>query len=291
MLSEKLQAASASLKKQREAYALIPSIGERRVLDGVDCIVHIPEGSNKNLPVFIELHGGAWVGGDAVFVDSLCQKISRETPCVAVNLNYKKLDVHPFPYPMEEVLRVIKHFSDNSNEYKTDAQKIVICGQSAGAHIVAGAAILAKERDIKIARQILVYPFLDCTGTLPNSLAQSGENKEEMAEIHELFFGLLDTKESFLSPAVAKAESLKKLAPTDIILCGKDALKPHAVAYYEKLREANIEVSFKEYKDAIHGFLEVNRSDFTMPNEAKCEDQAVFARDCENYIIDIMRNL
>lgn len=291
MLSEKLQAASALLKKQRKAYALIPSIGERRVLDGVDCILHIPELKDKRLPLFIELHGGAWVGGDAVFVDSLCQKISRETPCVAVNLNYKKLDVHPFPYPMEEVLRVIKHFSDNSNEYKIDTQKIVICGQSAGAHIAAGAAVLAKKRSIKIARQILVYPFLDCTGTLPNPLAQNDENKEDVMEIRELFFGSLDTNEPFLSPAVANTEDIKNIAPTDIIVCGKDVLKSHAIAYYEKLQEANIEVSYKEYAEAIHGFLEVNRSDFTMPNEAKGEEQAIFTRDCENYIINIMRKL
>lgn len=290
MLSEKLQAVSVALKKQREEYALIPSIGERCVIDGVDCIVHMPAVFNKNLPIFIELHGGAWVGGDAVFVDSLCNIISQKTPCIAINLNYKKLDVHPFPYPMEEVLKVIKYFTDNKSKYGTDAEKIVVCGQSAGAHIVAGASILAKERGIKIARQILVYPFLDCTGSLPNPLTQS-DNKEELTEIFNLFFGSLDTKEPFLSPAVANTEDIENIAPADIIVCGKDVLKSHAVAYYEKLQKANIEVSYKEYEEAIHGFLEVNRSDFTMPNEAKGEKQEAFARDCEKYIIDIMRKL
>lgn len=290
MLSARLQASFDKLRKQREVYALLPSIGERINIDGTDCIVHIPEGNQKNLPLFIELHGGAWVGGDAVMVDSLCHSISHKTPCVAVNINYKKLDIHPFPYPMEEVITVINHLCSNADKYGIDPHKVVVCGQSAGAHIAAGAAVIAKSRGISLARQILVYPFLDFTGVYYNPLPK-GKTKEEAEQINRLYFGNLDMAEVFLSPAVASEKDLEGIAPADIILCTKDELRPHGFAYYEKLRRTGISVTLKEYANAVHGFLEINRDDYIAAGDAKSLEQAIYTEDCENYIIDIMKRI
>lgn len=289
-MNAQLQFAAEMLSKQREEYRKIPPLGKRISIDGVDCILHLPEETKTKLPLFIELHGGAWVGGDAVFVDSLCQKISREAPCIAVNLNYKKLDVHPFPYPMQEVCTVISHFIKNSGLYGADPERIIICGQSAGAHIAAGAAVLAKEKGLPIARQILVYPFLDWTGKLPNPMKNQIDSAT-LAEIHNLFFGDLDPSAPYLSPAAAQESDLSGVAPADIIVCGKDLLKPHGEAYFQKLRQAGQSATLKEYESALHGFLEVNRPDFISPNEAKGEHQAALARDCEKYIIDIVRKV
>lgn len=290
MLSARLQASFDKLRKKREEYALIPSIGKRISIDGVDCILHIPEVNHKNLPLFIELHGGAWVGGDAVMVDSLCRSISQKTPCVAVNVNYKKLDVHPFPYPMDEVITVINHFCSHAEECGIDPDKIVICGQSAGSHIAAGAAVIAKSKGIKLARQILVYPFLDFTGVYYNPLPEN-KTKEEAEQINELYFGGLDMAEAFLSPAVAKEEDLEGIAPADIILCTKDELRPHGFAYYEKLKGMGIDVTLKEYANAVHGFLEVNRDDYIAAGDTGSLEQAIYTEDCENYIIDIMKKI
>ena len=290
MLSARLQASFDKLRKKREDYALLPSIGERKTIDGVDCIVHIAEGEHKNLPLFIELHGGAWVGGDAVMVDSLCRSISQKTPCVAVNINYKKLDIHPFPYPMEEVITVINHFRSHAEKYGIDPDKIVICGQSAGSHIAAGAAVIAKNRCIPLARQILVYPFLDFTGVYYNPLPEN-KTEEEAEQINRLYFGDLDMAEVFLSPAAAKEEDLEGIAPADIIICTKDELRPHGFGYYEKLKKMGIDATLKEYPNAVHGFLEVNRDDYIAAGDAKSLEQAIYTEDCENYIIDIMKKI
>ncbi len=289
-MNAQLQGAAEMLAKQREEYRKIPSLGKRITACGVDCILHLPEETKTKLPLFLELHGGAWVGGDAVFVDSLCQKISCEVPCVAVNINYTKLDVRPFPFPMQEVCTVIGYFIQNSDLYGIDPEQIVICGQSAGAHVAAGAAVLAKEKGLPIARQILVYPFLDWTGTLPNPMKEQLDSAT-LSEIHNLFFDGIDPGAPYLSTAVASDSDLLGIAPADIIVCGKDVLKPHGETYFRRLRQAGQTATRKEYETALHGFLEVNRPDFTAPNEAKSEQQAVLARECEDYIIDIVRKL
>lgn len=289
MISEKLQKQIDELQKSREQFKSLKVSGERVDIDGVDCILHVPTQKKTKLPLFIELHGGAWVAGDSALVDSLCEKICKETPCVAVNLNYKKLDVHPFPYPMEEVLRVIEFFTKNSEIYNIDTGKIVICGQSAGAHIAAGAAVLAKQRSIKIAKQILCYPFLDFTGKLINPL--SDENNPEMKAIHELFFGETDVHEPFISPATADVKDIAGVAPAVIIGCGLDVLLPHAVGYRDKLLQAGVDVIYREFDKAMHGFLEVNREDFILPNEAKSDEQKALCEECENFIIEEIKKL
>lgn len=291
MLSPKLQATKEILKRQRAEYAARPVKGNREIIDGVNCIIHFPESDKKDLPLLFELHGGAWVAGDAALVDSLCETVSLNTPCASVNINYTKLDEQPFPYPMEEALKVIEYFKNNARKYGVNPDRFVLCGQSAGAHIAAGAAILAKEKGIKLAGQILVYPFLDCTGTLPNTIAENEKDKSALKEIHNMLFGSLDVSAPYLSPAVAPDKELEGIADTDIIVCGIDPLREHGTTYYEKLKSAGIPVRLKDYPDALHGFLEVNREDFDNDNEAKNDRQAVFARDCEQCIIDIMRNV
>ena len=59
-----------SLGRFREACANQPSIGRRQTIAGVECIVHRPHGGREALPAVFVLHGGAWIGGDAVQIDS-----------------------------------------------------------------------------------------------------------------------------------------------------------------------------------------------------------------------------
>ena len=97
-----------AIRAQRAAWAAQTTIGERFLVprdtgDGVEVIIYRPENSAGRLPVLFNMHGGAWIGGDAVLMESFCQKIADETPAMVVNVNYKKLDEKPFPYPQNEL--------------------------------------------------------------------------------------------------------------------------------------------------------------------------------------------
>lgn len=279
------------LRKYRKECATIPSIGQRDTIAGVSCILHRPSVQTVHLPMLIVLHGGSWVGVDAVVIDSLCETLADRVPAMVVNMNYTKVDEKPFPNSMEEVCSLLSYFKNHSEEFGINSDKIAICGQSAGAHIVAGACLMAKDKGLSVARQILVYPFVDWSGIVDNPMVEYGIAGMDYDDVLDLFFPGQDLSSAYLSPLAADEKQLKGIAAADIIVCGQDKLREHGVAYYTKLKSLGIESTLKEYEQAIHGFLEVNRPDFIWENPGKNEEQAKYAKECENYIIDILKNL
>ena len=291
MLSEKSVTLLEPIRGYRKECAKMIPFGTRKMISGVECILHAPEKVQRSMPVIFIMHGGSWIGGDAVLIDSLAETLSDKANVFCVNVNYTKLDIKPYPNPLDEILAVVTHFKENSALYGIDPEKCVLMGCSAGAHLAGCASVLANDRGISIARQILVYPYLDWTGKTENCLMEFGIAGIPFDEIRELYFGDMDLKDKYISPLQARAEELTGLAPTDIIACGKDILRPHAVNYYRKLSEMGLDVSYKEYEHALHGFLEVNRPDYPTESEAKNAEQDGYAREAEEYIIGILKDM
>lgn len=274
-----------AIRAQRAAWAGQKTIGERFVIPrdadaGVDVIIYRPENSAGRLPVLFNMHGGAWIGGDAVLMESFCQKLADAIPAVVVSVNYKKADVHPFPYALTEVADAVKYFAAHADEYGIDAAKMAVGGHSAGAQIAAGAAMKLKEEGIRLAAQMLVYPCTDMRPTDEDGL---------MAMIQPLMFPNGECTHRWASPLMASDDELKGLAPAIFIECGLDELKPMGIAYAKRLIDAAVPVKLKEYPNALHGFLEVNRPDYDANDPRRTPEQAEYCRDCEEYLINELR--
>lgn len=284
--------AFAQLNAQRKAFAKMPVTGERFTvpregLDGVDTILYRPTiASQDPLPVFFNLHGGAWVGGDAVLMDSFCSLLADEIPAMVVNVNYKKLDVHPFPYQQIELCDAVMYFAEHEDEYNIDKARFAIGGHSAGANLSAGAAIRLNELGFKLGCQMLVYPFVDFT------MRSGGDDSDEALQgLTQLITSLSpdsDFSHRWISPLQAKDEELAGTAPAIIIVCGKDELKPHGVEYAKRLIDVAVPVKFKEYPEALHGFLEVNRKEYE-GDPRRSPEQLAMTQDCEKYLINEFR--
>ena len=147
------------LKKANEHYKTDKVIGKRGVIerDGknpVEVIFYYPE-KQENMPVFVQVHGGGWVGMDAVDDDAYCDRLSKELGAFVVNVNYKRLYEESFPYCQEEVADVVRWLKKNAESLSIDPDRIVVSGGSAGGHITAGAAILLAHDGIEIAGQVI----------------------------------------------------------------------------------------------------------------------------------------
>ena len=274
-----------AIRAQRRIWAQQPVIGERFTVpreaqDGVDVILYRPEKAEGRLPVLFNMHGGAWIGGDAVLMETFCDRLAKELPALVVNVNYKKMDVHPFPYALTEVADAAKYFAAHADEFGIDPAKMAVGGHSAGAHIAAGAAMKLKEDGVKLAAQLLVYP---CTDLRP----ECGIGL--MTMIQPLLFPEGGCEHRWASPLVAKDEELCGLAPAIFIECGLDELKPMGVAYAKRLIDAAVPVKIKEYPGALHGFLEVCRPEYDPADPRRTPEQSEYCADCENYIISELR--
>ena len=276
------------LRVKREEYATREIKGKRLkipfVNEETDVIVYGTENPLKSSPVFFNLHGGAWIGGDAVLMESFCLMLAKEINGMVVNINYKKLDERPFPYQQEEVKNTVLYFASKAEEYGVDKNKFILSGCSAGGHIAAGSALLLSKTDFRLAAQVLIYPFL----------AFDAEAKEEthnfLNEAVGLFCPNINLKDEIISPLLAEKESLSKLPKTSVITCGKDMLLSHGKEYAEKLNELGVDVDYRFYPEALHGFLEVNRVEAEGDERASAE-QLEMTKDCEKYIAEFIKRI
>ena len=97
--------------------------------------LHRPTCGGENLPVVFNVHGGAWVGGDALLLDTQSQEMANRLGAMVVNINYIKADVKPFPYAQYEVRDTVLYFVRHAQEYGIDISKLALMGYSAGGHL------------------------------------------------------------------------------------------------------------------------------------------------------------
>lgn len=219
----------------------------------VEVFLYFPhEKKEPKLPVMFNLHGGAWVGGDATCIDWQSERLCELLSCCVVNINYTKLDVQPFPYVQNEVADVVRYYAEHAEELGLDVDRFNLIGYSAGGHICAGAAQILRDRGFPLKSNVLVYPFLDF------SVLDAG--KKGNALMQEIFFRKMNKDCPMLSPAHADAAALRGLSATEIILVGKDDLYQQGIMYDEKLKEAGVPVCLKVFERAVHGFFEIDYS-------------------------------
>lgn len=287
---EKLAAGVASLQQLRAMLAARESVGERFNVprkngeETVPVLVYRPEKpSGGKLPVFFNMHGGVWTAGDAMMMESFCQLLADSIPAVVVNINYHKADVIPILDMSREAADCARYFREHCEEYGIDPERMAMGGHSAGANITAGTALRLKEAGMPLKMQVLVYPCVDVRPI------ESG-NPDWMVEAVANLITDGTEDDIHISPMAATDEELRGIGTAAIVVCGRDELRPHGLAYAKRLADAGNTVYLQEYPNAEHGFLEVNRPDF-IPQDPDHVDleQAGYARDCEQWLIRLLR--
>ena len=252
-------------KKRKREHNPGPYLGQafavpRTGVDGVNVRLYRPVGDvARPLPALFNIHGGGWLFGDAEGVDLQSQYLANRLGCFVVNVDYALADEAPFPWQQTQVADTVCWFIGHAAQFRADPAKAMLAGYSAGGHIAAGAAMLLRDRGVKLSAQILGYPFLNFVGF---DFAGYGGMRGLPAVIFNRFaksvlFERLPAEKPLLSPGNADASALAGLAPAVIIGCGKnDPLLPQAEAYAKKLQAAGVRTVYREFREAEHGFLE-----------------------------------
>ena len=251
----------------------------------IQVFVHYPEKKYDDaLPVYINLHGGAWLAGDAAAMDAYCQKLADEIPALIINLNYRKIDEKPFPYARDELIGTVRHFQQNAHQYGADPDRIMIGGFSAGGQIAATAALKLAEMGIRIQRAVLAYPVVNFDGSDVKEL-------QFLNLFAEVLFPNNENRESWISPLMAADTELKNICPTVIAVCGADPLSKDAMLYAEKLIRNGAEVHFRRFEGALHGFIEENQPGYTQGKPTQTEEQQEYCRQAVSFLIHCIQML
>lgn len=216
------------------------------------------QSDKKNQKVVLYFHGGGFVLYNIESHDYVCRRLCAMNDCIVISVDYRLAPEHAFPAAHEDAYKVIEHVAKNATDYNIDASKIIVAGDSAGGNIAACAAhYFKKHPTIRLAAQVLIYPWID--GKLTSKSIENYSNgylltKETMHWFQEQYTPKVEDR---LNPLVSPIyqKDFKNLAPTFILTAEYDPLKDDGAAYAEVLKKNGNIVLYKDYKKLIHGFF------------------------------------
>ena len=236
---------------------------------GREMLISIPNGEMRALfyapdspapaPLFVDLHGGAYIFGSPEEDDHFCMSLCRALGMAVVSLDYPLAPEARYPEALMQIYAAIQALRSDATRYGIDPQRVAIGGHSAGANLATAICMMARQRgDLPLLCQVLDHPALDLGCTLP----QQARHRDEQ----ELSQALLDfgagcyaspeqyALDSLCTPCIAEREELEGLPPAVVLTCEHDSLRTEGEVYASMLVGAGVELHFLRFPGAIHGF-------------------------------------
>ena len=213
--------------------------------------------TSSSAPAIIYFHGGGWVLNFLDIYDASLARLANQSGATIISVNYQKAPEHPFPVPFDDCYATLLWAIANAAELKIDASRIGVAGDSAGANLASGVAIKARDNEISLAFQLLIYPCNDRDFTTDSYIKNAtgyGLSTQAMQWFWEQYLqGNSHDKNPYAVPT--QAPSLKNVAPAIVITAQYDPLLSDSEKYAELLKRDGVEVTYTEYPGMIHGFF------------------------------------
>jgi len=218
--------------------------------------------ANGLAPGLVFFHGGGWVIGDLDSHDVVCRKLADEGQLIVISVDYRLAPEHKFPAAVDDAITATKWIADNAVALGIDAARLSVGGDSAGGNLAAVAAIAARDGDgPAIAGQLLIYPAVDFAMTHPSH----SEPETSVLLTHSVIKwfrdhylnGAADVHDWRASPA--RASTLIGLPPAYVLTAGADPLRDEGNEYAERLREAGVAVTHRNFPGQFHGFFTMGK--------------------------------
>ena len=212
---------------------------------------------NKEAPAIVFFHGGGWVLNFIDMYDASLAHLANASGFTIISVNYQKAPEHPFPVPFDDCYATLLWVINNAKELKINPQAIGVAGDSAGGNLASAVALKARDNQIKLSFQILIYPCngLDFqTESYLNQATGYGLSTQAMQWFWKQYLqGNQHDDNPYAVPMAAK--SFSEVAPAIIITAQYDPLISDGQRYAELLERDEVKVIYREYKGMIHGFF------------------------------------
>lgn len=212
-------------------------------------------------PVTLYFHGGGFVVGSVDIFDQLTRSLANATSTIVVSVDYRLAPAHPYPAAVNDCYVSLLWLADHVESLGGDPSRLMVAGDSAGAHLAAVTALRAQqEAGPELRAQILYYPAADLTDAHYDSREKFsdgyGLSSGSMATYNDAYVGQVENlHHPYVSPLYA--ESHKGLPPTLVVTAGFDPLMDLGQAYADKLKDSGVTVNVVHYPEMIHGFMSV----------------------------------
>lgn len=208
-------------------------------------------------PAIVHFHGGGFVLNYLDMYDASMARLANQSGFTIIGVNYQKAPEHPFPAPFDDCYATLIWVREHAVELKIDPSFIGVAGDSAGATLASAVALKARDNNIDLNFQLLIYP---CNGrdfttdSYLNMASGYGLTTEAMKWFWNQYLQGSDHDQNpYAIPMVA--ENFTGVAPAIIITAEFDPLLSDGEQYAAHLRSADVPVTYRQFDGMIHGFF------------------------------------
>jgi len=209
------------------------------------------------LPIVVFLHGGGWVLSSVDGHDHVARRIATLTDALVVSVDYRLAPEHPFPAPHDDCWTVTSWLHRNGGDIGGDRTRIAVCGDSAGANLAAGVALRARDEELPLALQALIYPCIDTDQEPYDSMRENATGlfltAADMAWFWDRFVPPAHRSDPRAVPA--RAVDVSGVAPAFVQTAEYDPLRDEGEQYAARLSESGVPTELIRYPGVVHGFM------------------------------------
>lgn len=221
-----------------------------------DVVVRVHEPTAPQGITVVWLHGGGWVLGDLDTADASARRVAEHLGACVVSVDYRLAPEHPHPAALQDAHAALRWAAE-----RRPSDRLVVGGDSAGGGLAAGAALLARDWGPQLDAQLLLYPGLDPSMTMP-SIDENADGpfltRADMIWFYDCYLPDPDTRRD---PSVALLEAahdpdgLDGVAPAVIATAELDPLRDKGRAHADALETAGVPVHRLAGAGLVHGYF------------------------------------
>jgi len=208
-------------------------------------------------PAVVYAHGGGMVLGSLDLYDEVLSWYAAQSGVPFLSVGYRLAPEVTGPTLAEDVFSGLTWLHDQASEMGVDPARIAVMGDSGGGAPAAGAAILARDRGVPLARQILLYPMLDDRNQVPDQarlpfLTWTYDNNYTAWQA--VLGDSLGTPSVSPVAAPARLADFSGLAAAYIDVGDLDIFRDEAITYAQHLAQAGVPIELHVHPGVPHGW-------------------------------------
>lgn len=208
---------------------------------------------------YLHMHGGGWALGGADRQDQTLSRLAGAARLAVVSLDYRRAPEHPHPAARDDCLAAI-HWLAANEQRELRADRLILAGESAGAHLAALALLALRDRGEAetVAAANLAYGVYDVSMT-PSARRWGDDrivlNTPDLAFFAEQYVPSECHRDADVSPLYADLTGL----PPALFSCGTlDPLLDDTLFMAARWQAAGSPAQLAIYPGAPHEFLNLH---------------------------------
>ncbi|MBA3741420.1 alpha/beta hydrolase [Sporichthya sp.] len=210
------------------------------------------------VPAVYFLHPGGMIAGDSRTGAGILIDFVLRLGVQAVSVEYRLAPENPFPAPLEDAFAGLEWLARNATPLGVDATRIVVAGASAGGHLAAGLAMMARDRHTPAVRGlVLIAPMLDDRGgqAAPLDVGREGTWGVDANRVAwDAVLGNARGGSRLPDYAVPARADLAGLPPTFLDVGSAELFHDETVEFSAGLRRAGVPTELRVWPGGFHGF-------------------------------------